>query len=90
MLSDDPSLSTLEEAEIIVHMVYGEGKETKSTYDGVINVLPNIAYIPKLEVLRIWKFLTSFLFGVWIHHDVTQPSQGWSNIIIIRFLKNTK
>ena len=52
MLLEDPTLTTLEDAEVIVHMVYGEGKEAKSTYDSVINVLPNIAYSPKIEVLR--------------------------------------
>ena len=33
-------------------MVYGEGKETKSTYESVINVIPNLQYQLQVEVLR--------------------------------------
>ena len=40
------------DAELIVHMVYGEGKQTKSSYESVINVVPNVQYQLKVEVLR--------------------------------------
>ena len=47
------SLSSLViDAEPIVHMVYGEGKQNKPTYDSVINIVPNVRYHLQVEVLR--------------------------------------
>ena len=47
------SLSSLViDAEPIVHMVYGEGKQHRPTYESVINVVPNVQYQLQVEVLR--------------------------------------
>ena len=49
---DDDLLSSLEHPEMIKHMVYGEGKQTKRTYESTINVVPFVDYYLKIEVLR--------------------------------------
>ena len=36
----------------IQHVIYGEGTTPKDTYEGILNVLPDIEYSIKIEVLR--------------------------------------
>ena len=52
-IQQNNSLSSLViEAVPIVHMVYGEGKQHRPTYESVINVVPNVQYQLQVEVLR--------------------------------------
>ena len=49
---DNLPSSTIDPTQVIEHMVYGEGKQTRSIYESVINVVPNLDYYLKIEVLR--------------------------------------
>ena len=50
-LENAPS-STPDRNEEIKHVVYGEGKTARATYESIINVVPNLDYSVKVEVLR--------------------------------------